>query len=882
MRSNEHLRANFIAYSNALHQLAQLLEKAIQDETQPRLKFELAAQAYLNNILFRRIFQQVAPNLMNPEIIQQLEEVNVSQREICEILRSVEGELAGFRWEGGDLTRENLALIAAISPTQNSMGAYFTPPVLAAQICREAIANWIWTRLPEALRTQFFSDIQTTMAKQGYLTGYHVEEFFKQLPTWCRSTPEDLIQELILQVAKCRILDPACGSGIFLVEAAQIIFMVSAHLYSRLGRDVSNNDLAREICTKSLFGIDLVPEYVRVARVLIFTTLLPHLRKEDILPSFTGICQHIQVGNFLLSPYQEKLTSPVPPVLNSRILLELATCFLDVIANNPTKKPGDVSYLEQYARGPIEEISNSAWNRMLMYLGIAAKNLKSKDLSEIILKQLNPPLHVEDSYDIILGNPPQEGARKETGRQQPTSWTIRVQRVCIKYLQKSKIYADLQEAWDFSVPFIIRSMEVQAPDGTLAFILPRSIGTQTFARKVLTKVVHKIRRVVYFNPNASAVFENWNPAGQELVPAGNDFLMISCTNSTPVVPRFMVEELSPFNYLGIPSASETRQGEDVLRFMAQPPNMPKLRGIPLKFFVTITKGATLCAKAEWRRTRGSFKTRDLVSNARDANHPLRFVEPTHIGPFLVAGESFLEYHHAQYPERVPANIHRWREDSFFHGPLLVTPLSKRIPSFALIPADFEGGAWRSPETVVLFKRWVDWFREFPDKLPPAIERMKAEVITTLKDADLPASMFSSDNKTNLLEDLSGRIPLEVLALVLSSPVVHELRFKGGKSFGKFEAGDWENIPLPRFTETEVAALLDEYQAIYKTLMNLQKRFAQSGLSGKTYKVLVEKNLFSDPPPTISTQKEKGGSLDFQVIRERLERSAHIIEVAYRR
>ncbi len=889
MGTNERLRASLSSYTYALRQLAHLIKTIVPDEWHSSLRIELAAQSHLNTILLRKICLQIAPDLITPNLFQQVELLNAPPREISDILHNAGTRLATFQWEGSEITLEDLALLVAVSPIQNSMGAYFTPHYLAVQICRETIANWIWLIIPEVLKGFFSSGIKELIAKQNYITGPDAEDFFIQLPICCQKGLEDsrfsrnLIETLNQQILGCRILDPACGSGIFLVETAKILLAISQQLNSILGISKPENNLAREICTKNLYGIDLAPEYVRVARILLLCTLLPHLQGEDVLPSFTNICQHIQHGNFLLSPFSEKLKTPVPPTLDSRILIEIATCFLDVSGTNPGIDMAGSRNLEKYARGPIDGIPLPAWLGIATCLGIPGNIIKKENLSSIVLEQLIPSLKLEQSYDIILGNPPQEGARKETGRQQFTSWTTRVQRLCIKYLKKSQVYSDLQGAWDFSLPFAIRAMEVLAPQGMLAFILPRSIGTQSFARKFLTRILPKIRRVAYFAFQAKAIFGAWDPNRQELLPAGNDFLALSCSNTQLDSPRFRVEELSPINYVEPSALNEFREGDEVLRFLAQPPHMPKLRGIPLKFFVTITKGATLCAKAEWRRTRGSFKIRDLISKVRDPNHPLRFVEPAHIAPFFIAGESFLEYHHVKYPDRVPANIHRWRDDAFFRGPILVTPLSKRVPSFALIPENFEPGVWRSPETIVLFKRWADWFQEFPKKLPPAIDRMQKDVFDALQQSITHGSPSDLDQRSKILSHFSEKMPLEVLALVLSSPPVHELRIRGGKSFGKFEAGDWENIPLPFFEDDEVKMLLDDYRKIFQIIAKEYERVSRSGNSLIKFTRTLEKALFKEIRQITKNEREEVvDSTIFKQIRGHLEHAFRLIEDSYNR
>lgn len=899
MDTNDRLRAGFISYSRALRQLTQLLRKSNPNKRQPALTFELAAQAHLNTIIFRKFYQQIAPDLMKSLTIQQLEDLNSPPRGISEVLKRASTDLSAFQWDGRDVTLEDLALFAAISPTQSSVGAYFTPPPLAKQICQETIANWVWSVIPDALQKLFSTGIREMIADQNYLTGSAVEVFFTQFPICCQTVlknqdqPQIFVETLHLQFSSGRILDPACGSGIFLAEVVKVLFKLFQQLNAAVGLDIPENVLAREICTSNLYGVDLMPEYVRVARNLTFLTLLPHLKAEDLIPSFSGLCQHIQCANFLLSPFRERLTEPVPAVLSSRILIEIATCFLDVVTQSIEWKTAESTNLENYARGPIYAIPDPAWREIAGHLGILASAIKKENLPGIILRQLLPPLALEKVYDIILGNPPQEGARKETGRQEFTSWTSRVQRLCIKYLQKSQVYSDLQGAWDFSLPFVIHSMELLAPRGTLAFILPRSVGTQSFARRFLEKNLHKVRRVAYFDLQSKAIFEAWDSTRQEFLPIGNNFLVLSCSNSPSNVIRFKVEDLFPLDYTRPSLLNEIRQGDDAHNFLAQPPNMPKLQGIPLNFFVTITKGATLCAKAEWRQTRGMFKIRDLISNIRDSNHPLRFVEPTHIAPFFIAGESYLEYHHAQYPNRVPANIHRWREDAFFHGPLLVTPLSKRVPSFALIPATFEPGTWRSPETVVLFKRWADWFCEFPDNLPPAIERMKKEAIAALQQVIPRDKATDRALASKILVNLSEMMPLEVLVMILSSRPVHELRLRGGKSFGKFEVGDWEKIPLPLLNSQEVAKLLEAYHIITQTLTKIRENTTPRGRTtrrkiepGESLKVLtrtLEKILFNGTESGLKIKrKDISSASDFDLIRSHLEQSSRLVEGAYAR
>jgi hypothetical protein len=423
---------------------------------------------------------------------------------------------------------------------------------------------------------------------------------------------------------------------------------------------------------------------------------------------------------------------------------------------------------------------------------------------------------MDREYDIILGNPPQEGARKETGRQDLFSWATRVQRVCVKYFQTCGLFGDLQQAWDFSLPFVSCSLKMLAETGFLAMILPRAVGTQKFSRKFLRLNAHHIRRVTYFTAQAGHLFYGWDESRQRIIGIGNDFLVFVAVKMLQRDVAFDVAEISSTDFTDSPTSQVARNNQDFSKFYILPPHAHALPGIPLRLVATVTKGATLCARAESRRTRGSFKIRDLVTPLRDSNHPIRLVEPTHIAPFSIIGESYLEFRHANFPHRVPESIHRWREDGFFQGPVLVTPLSKQSPSFAIVPPDFDLQGWRAPETVVLFKRWVDWFEEFPGELPPAIAKM---VKIAQKDIDATEKYAEFNDSLNLREELlwfSRKYSLGTLAMILSSRPVHECRLENAKSFGKFEVGDWEDVNLPNLNTDEAS----ELDAIYNEIFNL--------------------------------------------------------------
>lgn len=99
-------------------------------------------------------------------------------------------------------------------------------------------------------------------------------------------TPSALVEFLLSQVMTTdrlkdnpRIVDPACGSGIFLVEAFRRI--VRYHVGRQLGGCLNQTQL-REILRNQITGIDINPEAVRVAAFSLYLALLNYQEPPDI------------------------------------------------------------------------------------------------------------------------------------------------------------------------------------------------------------------------------------------------------------------------------------------------------------------------------------------------------------------------------------------------------------------------------------------------------------------------------------------------------------------------------------------------------------------------------------------------------------------------
>ena len=99
--------------------------------------------------------------------------------------------------------------------------------------------------------------------------------------------------------SSCKVLDPACGSGIFLVETLRrIIDHYKAHATSDKLQGRTFQDMLRKLATDNIFGIDSDESAVQVAAFSLYLTLLDYQQPADIsnfrFPNLLGtnlICQ---------------------------------------------------------------------------------------------------------------------------------------------------------------------------------------------------------------------------------------------------------------------------------------------------------------------------------------------------------------------------------------------------------------------------------------------------------------------------------------------------------------------------------------------------------------------------------------------------------------
>lgn len=175
---------------------------------------------------------------------------------------AIDPEMLGRTFESLMLSRSRLAT-----------GAFYTPHELVDRVAASGLEDALSTRLGEALASR--------VVQGGQLTDHERRQ--------ARGAIEGLT-----------ILDPACGSGAFLVHLLDRL----ASLARQLGDERPLDAIRRETLTRSIFGVDVNPTAVWLCELRLWLAVVieaPDDSGQRVAP-LPNLDRNIRVGDSLLGP----------------------------------------------------------------------------------------------------------------------------------------------------------------------------------------------------------------------------------------------------------------------------------------------------------------------------------------------------------------------------------------------------------------------------------------------------------------------------------------------------------------------------------------------------------------------------------------------------
>jgi hypothetical protein len=185
------------------------------------------------------------------------------------------------------------------SAQQSHNNTYSTPYEITEYLCRQTIHSLI------------LDSVNQERMVRGRKCFTSMNEMFDRLdPALC----SHLLKEILPNLS---VLDPACGSGAFLVAALNTLALIYIELINKIRtfedgeltkwlQDVSllhpnhTYTLKKMIIKNNLFGVDIVKEAVEITRLRLYLASISTIESADALEPLPSLNVNLHVGNSLI------------------------------------------------------------------------------------------------------------------------------------------------------------------------------------------------------------------------------------------------------------------------------------------------------------------------------------------------------------------------------------------------------------------------------------------------------------------------------------------------------------------------------------------------------------------------------------------------------
>jgi type I restriction-modification system DNA methylase subunit len=216
---------------------------------------------------------------------------------------------------------ENLVNVSAEFDERSDAGIFYTPRTEIDLMCRLALVDYLTNELGEAHRPRLYDVVFALEPEEQS----EADDALHALHLW------DRLYQFLTHVT---IVDPACGSGAFLVGMLHVLDDLQARACQYISnppRGETSYERRRRIIGANLYGVDVMSWAVFIAELRLWLTLIVeadipqrelHSRRDPLLPYLTF---KVRVGNSLVQEIggvnfgHRQMTGDLTPIMRLRL-----------------------------------------------------------------------------------------------------------------------------------------------------------------------------------------------------------------------------------------------------------------------------------------------------------------------------------------------------------------------------------------------------------------------------------------------------------------------------------------------------------------------------------------------------------------------------------
>lgn len=344
------------------------------------------------------------------------------------------------------------------------------------------------------------------------------------------------LTSLDARLRSIRVLDPACGSGAFLLGALYCLEDVYRRIASARREPVPSG-VRRKIIEESLFGVDVSSEAVRLCELRLWLAIVAPLGGDDgELEPLPNLDRNIYQGNSLIDPADALVDSPLTIHRDWSIRVRQRTASLRLYRHGTRDEKraaltqiraedrrvyrellerarvvreaelneldAQQSLLEGVEESKRSRVLRKAAEEKLADVERAIRNASRGDVDFFSYRVQFADILSDGGFQCVIGNPPWV-------RHARISATMR-RKLAERYRFFRGDGSGAFRQSDLALVFCERALSLVAEDGAIAFLLPSKVMTSEYASEF---------RAAMSNGKRLLAIDDWSTEGKTLFAA---------------------------------------------------------------------------------------------------------------------------------------------------------------------------------------------------------------------------------------------------------------------------------------------------------------------------------------------------------------------------